>query len=261
MNADHNQRAEESKSNANKIAWEIDMLSSGHWDMVQRKYREFWDHAKEISHLFKTLKPLSQEDRDKLWEKFSNICEEVKRKQNSEHESRKFKSEQHRNSILSEIEHARPCSLFGLDPPDVDEMKALGQVLRGAGQMLSKYKSEMYGEHKQECFDRIQEMRKVHDAWWESLKQHRSKRQDDFQARVRANLERNYERHRKATSALESCRRHADELRDKIASAWNDDWKDKAYVWLSETEDKIRDIEQSIERIEEWIREDEEKLR
>jgi len=260
MDVNHNQRTVESKANAKKIAWEIDMLSSGHWDMFQRKYREFWEHAKQISKMFKTMK-LFREDREQLWDKLSNICDDVKRKQNSERENRKFKSEQHRNSIISEIERARPCSLFGLDPPNVDEMKALNQVLRGASKMLSKYKSEMYGEHKQECFERIQEMRKVHDAWWESLKQQRSKRHEDFQARVRANLERNYERHRKATGALESCRRHADELRDKIASAWNNDWKDKAYVWLSETEDKIRDIEQSVERIEKWIREDEEKLR
>lgn len=104
------------------------------------------------------------------------------------------------------------------------------------------------------------EIRKIHDAWWESLKKQRSEKHEDFQIKVRTNLERNYERHRKATYALESCRSHADKLRDKIASAWNEDWKDKAYVWLSELEDKIRDIEQSIDRIEEWIREDEEKL-
>jgi len=56
-------------------------------------------------------------------------------------------------------------------------------------------------------------------------------------------------------------RNHADDLRDKISSAWNDDFRDRAYGWLSETEDKIRDIEDSIQRIEDWIREDEEKLR
>lgn len=249
MDLNHNQRTEELKKNAKKIAWEVEMLSSGHWDMFQRKYREFWEHAKQISQMFKTMK-LFRGDRERLWDKFSNICDGIKRKQRSEHENRKFKSENHRNTIISEIERARPCSFFGLDPPDVEEMKALGQVLRGASQMLSKYKSEMYGEHKQECFERIQEIRKVHDAWWESLKQHKSKRHEDFQAMVRANLERNYERHRKATVALESCRKHADELRDKIACAWNDDLKDKAYEWLSETEDKIRDIEQSIEGIE-----------
>lgn len=155
MSTDPHQSTEE--SNVKKIAWEIDMLSSGHWSNFQRKYKEFWSHAREISQLFKTLKPLNREDREKLWGKFNSVCEEVKSKQNSEHETLKYKSEQYRKSILSEIEKARPCSLFGFMPPDVYEMKALGQVLRNASTMLSKYKSEMYGEHKQECFQGNQE--------------------------------------------------------------------------------------------------------
>lgn len=153
------------------------------------------------------------------------------------------------------------CSLFGLDPPDVQEMKVLGRMLRNASSMLSKYKEEMFGEHKQECFDRIQEIRRIHDAWWDELKRHRSRKQEEFQQRVIYNLEKNYERHRKATEALRRMRNHADDLRVKIRTAWNDDFRDRAYVWLSETEDKIRYIEDSIQRIEDWIREDEEKLR
>ena len=249
------------KKNAEAIDSEIGALKSGHWNNFNRVYKDFWAHAREISQMFKTLKPLLQKDRERLWGKFNSICEDAKRKQNSEHEAREFKSEQHRDSILHEAERARPNSLFGFMPPDVEEMKSLGQVLRNAGAMLSKHKTEMYGEHKQECFDRIQEIRHVHDAWWEELKGHKAQKHEDFQARVRANLERNHERHKKATQALESCRRSADRLRDQISSAWNDDWRYKAEGWLSDLEDKIRDIERSIERIEDWIREDEEKLR
>jgi len=252
---------EEAKANARAIEAEIQSLASGHWDWFRRQYKDFWAHAGQISQMFKTLKPLGREDRERLWEKFSSICEETKRNQQSEYESRKFKSEQHRNDIIREAESARPCSLFGFDPPDANEMKALGHVLRNASAMLSKYKEEMFGEHKQECFERIREIRRVHDSWWEELKRHRSRRQEEFQRRVRANLERNYERHRKASDALCRLRNHADNLRDKIRTAWNDDFRDRAYGWLSETEDKIRDIEESLRRIEGWIREDEEKLR
>jgi len=252
---------EGARANARAIESEIQSLSSGHWDWFKRQYKDFWAHARQISHMFKTLKPLRREDRERLWDKFSTVCEEAKRKQRSEHEDRKFKSEQHRNDIIREAESARPCSLFGFAPPDVQEMKALGRVLRNASSMLSNYKKEMFGEHKQECFERIQEIRHVHDAWWGELKRHRSRRREEFQQRVRANLEKNCERHRKATDALRRMRNHADDLRDKISSAWNDDFRDRAYGWLSETEDKIRDIEDSIQRIEDWIREDEEKLR
>ncbi len=251
----------DAKSNAREISSEIDSLSSGHWHLFERQHKEFWAHAKKISHMFKTLKPLSRDDRERLWLKFSSICDEVKSKQKSINEKRQLRSQQHRNDIMREAERARPCSLFGLDLPDVEEMKALGVVLRNTSKQLSENKQEMFGEHKQECFERIQEIRRVHDAWWESLKKHRSNKQEEFQHRVRQNLEKNYERHQKATDALRHIRSHADDLRDQISSAWNDDFRDRAYGWLSEAEDKIRDIEDSIQRIEDWIREDEDKLK
>ena len=52
----------------------------------------------------------------------------------------------------------------------------------------------------------------------------------------------------------------ANDLKDKISSAYNDGWKDKAYGWLSELEDKISNTEDHLRRLEEWIREDEDKL-
>lgn len=255
-----NSTKEISESNAKTLKNEIDALASGHWDMFKRQHKEFWEHAKAISIMFKEIKIIDKQDREKLWEKYSSICEEVKRKQISENEKRSRISKDHYDEIMSKIARARPCTLFGFSPPDIEEMKCLGAFLREAGALLSKYKSEMFGEHKQECFDDIQKMRVIHDAWWEQLKKEKGKKHDDFINRVKANIERNQDRHRKAVYALESCRRSADDLRDKISSAYNDDWRDKAYVWLSELEDKIRDIEKSVEEIENWIREDENKL-
>jgi hypothetical protein len=251
----------ESKANAKAIESELGSLASGHWaGLMQRDYGAFWGHVKHISHMFKTLKPLRREDRERLWQEFNGLCEETKSKQHDENKNRKFKSEQHRSDILEEAERARPCSLFGFMPPDVEEMKALGRVLKDAGLLLSKYKSEMLGEHKQECFAAIQDVRRAQDAWWEMLKGHRAQRHQDFQSRVRANISANYERLRTATDALERWRRNADNLRDIISSTSNDSHREKASGWLSEAEDKIRDIEESIERIESWIHEDEQKL-
>jgi len=249
------------QANARVIESEIQSISLGHWDWFERKYKDFWIHARQISEMFKTLKPLKKADRERLWEKFNSVCEEVKRKQQSEHDNRKFRSRQHRDEIIHEAEGARPCSLFGFDPPDVKEMKALGIVLKNAGLILNKHKEEMIGEDKQDCFVRIQEIRHIHDVWWEDYKHHRSKRQEEFQERVRNNLNKNYERHRKATDALHRVRNQADDLRERISSAWNDSFIDRASEWLSEAEDKISDIETSIQQIEDWIEEDEAKLR
>lgn len=127
--------------------------------------------------------------------------------------------------------------------------------------MLSEYKHEMLGEHKQECFNRIQEVQKEHDAWWGELRREQTRRREERQARIRANLESNYERHRRASEALERLRRHADNLRDRIASAWNRNWAAGAERRLCELEGKIADIEDSLQKIEEWIREDENRLK
>ena len=246
----------ESKANASTIESEIGSLSSGHWaGFMRRDYGAFWGHAKEISHMFKTLKPLRREDRERLWDKFSGLCEETRNKKNDENENRRIKSKIHRDSILDEAERAT-LTFLGT----IDELKAAGNRLREAGLLLSKYKHEMLGEHKQECFDRIQEIRKGHDAWWEHFKGERAKRHQDFQSRVRTNISANYDRLRTATDALERWRRNADNLRDIISSTSNDSHQEKASGWLSEAEDKIRDIEESIERIESWIYEDEQKL-
>jgi len=251
----------DAQSNASKIKTEIDMMESGHWDMLKRDYKSLWAHAKQISQLFKNLKPIKKEDRDDLWSKFTDVCETAKYKQQSDYLSRVNKSKIHKEDIISEIVAAEVVYLPGVFVPDAKELIMQGQRLKDAGRMLSRYKDEMLGEHKQECFERIQKVRSSHDAWWEGIKRQRENKQEEFQSRVRNNLEKNNDRLRKATDALRSCERSADELREKISSSWNADWASQASGWLSDLEDKIRDIERSIERIEEWIREDEEKLR
>lgn len=252
---------EQAVQNASTLEREIDGVSDGHWDTFKRDYRSFWVHAKEIAQLFKKLEPLKKEDREDSWSRFSLTCGETKQRQKSEHQERMCKSERLRDDVLSEISSSEVNTFFGFDPPDVEEMKRLSQILKHAGRMLSDNKKEMLGEHKQECFSRIQEVRRSQDAWWADLKRHRDRKLESFQSKARTNLEKNYERHRKAIEALRSCERSAEELRDKIASAWNDDWASDARGWLSDLEDKIRDIESSIHRIEDWIQEDEAKLR
>jgi len=251
----------ESEDNASTIRTELGLLSSGHWDgPLRRDYRAFWAHVREISDMFKTLKPLRREDREMLWQRFGSLCEDAKSKQGSEIENRKFKSDQHRRYVLDEVEHSRPVSLFGFLSPDVEEMKGLGRLLRVAGQSLSRYKHEMFGEHKQECFEAIQEMQRVHDAWWEELRIYRDDRHQNFHARIRANLEKLHGMHSKATEALGRARAHADDLRDQIDSARTDKFRDLASGWLSEEESRNSDIEAHTARIEGWIDEEEDKL-
>jgi len=249
------------KRNSKILEDEIDTLAAGYWDMFKFQYKPFWEQSNLIFGLFKSLKPLLKEDRERLWERYLDIRNTTKQKQQDEKSNRDFKSRDHRKEIIAEAERAKPCSLFGFAPPDVDEMKRLGNVLRGARRMLSEFKQEMYGEHKQECFERIEDIQKEHDYWWEELKVHRSKKQEEFVCRVQQNLEKNREKHERATDSLRRQRAHADDLRYKIDTAWNEGFISQASEWLSEAESKIEDIEGYVRKLEEWIEEDEAKLR
>lgn len=264
MNITTEQYNEEAKKNFEIINNELSDLSNHYiWLNLNhcKEYKDFWIHAKQISEMFKSLKPIKKEDRENLWDKFNSMCDEMKRKQTSEYDSHKIKSDDHKHTIISEIRSAQVNSIFGFDPPDIQEMKRLSGVLRNAGALLSRYKNEMTREHKQECFERIQETQKEHNAWWESLTNHRSRNRENYQEKLRSNIDKNRERLRKSTDALERCKNHVEELREKIRDAWNDEYIDMAEGWLSEEENRISDIEESIQRIEGWISEDEEKLR
>jgi len=52
----------------------------------------------------------------------------------------------------------------------------------------------------------------------------------------------------------------ADELREKIASAWNYKWAAQATVWLAEHEQRIHEIENWIGTLQGWIEENQRDL-
>lgn len=264
MDDGHAKRRQEAEANASKLRWEIDGLAAGHKDVFTRRYKEFWQHARKISALFKELKPLHPTDRERLWSRFSQLCEEAKGEQKEAVDNKRHKSAQRKADILFHIRAAEMPSgnfVMSIGPPNIAEMKSRGRALKKATNLLSEYKHEMMGTDKQECFERIKTTRESHDFWWQELRKRRDRKHEEFRARVRANLERNRERQRRTADALQRHEERARDLRAKIASAWNPDWAAKASGWLSELEAKIRDIEQHLSRIESWILEDEEKLR
>lgn len=249
------------KENANYLDSEIRSLENGHWSWGERMYKDFWSHVKEINRIFKNTKPILKEDRERLWSRFTDICNEVKIRQNSEFLERTVKSDSYYGDIMALVNSSHVNTFFGFDTPDIEEMKRLGSLLKRAGEKLSENKNKMLAKHKQECFNEIKAVREEHDAWWQDLKKNKQHKKDDFNTRVRENLDKNYEKHRKATQTLERLRDHKYKLHNDIDSAWSDSFKDRAYDWLSETENKISDVENFIKKLDDWISEDEAKLR
>jgi hypothetical protein len=81
-----------------------------------------------------------------------------------------------------------------------------------------------------------------------------------FELRVRKNLETNYERYRKAASALENFQIGAAQLRAIIDSCGSAEETARATARLEETQARIRDIAEGMQKLEKWIEEDERTL-
>jgi hypothetical protein len=223
------------------------------------KYQDFWNLAKRITALFKELKPLAQDDRDLLWNQFNTLCREVKEKQKSEYGALESQSQGHFDEIRKMVERARLP--IDAPAPDIHELVECGQALKNAGDLLGKFKHEMIAKHKKTCFDQIQKIRKTHDAAWGSLKGRKSRQEPETNSRVRKNLEANYERYRKAASALENFQIGRGHIRAFLDSCENPEKAAKATAQLTETEARIKDIEEGIRKLEKWIAEDEKTLK
>jgi hypothetical protein len=249
--------------NAEHLAGEIEKLASLTSPIrsnlpIITKYQDFWNKAKEITGLFKDLKPLAHDDRDLLWKQFNTLCRDVKENQKSEYGKLESVSRGHFNEIMKQVELAS----FPVDAPprDIHALVERGQALKAAGDLLGKYKHEMLAKHKKTCFDRIQKIRTVHDALWDTLNAGKPRPKAENVSRVRKNLEVNYERYRKAATALENFQISADHIRRFLATCDDPEKSARATAQLAETERRINDIKEGIKNFKKWIEDDERTL-
>jgi hypothetical protein len=119
----------------------------------------------------------------------------------------------------------------------------------------------MIAKHKKATFNKIQEIRKTHDAAWESVNTGTLRKQPESESRVRKNLDANYERYRKAAGALENFQIGRGHILTFLASCENPEKAAKAKIQLAETDARIKDIEDGIRKLEKWIAEDDRLLK
>jgi hypothetical protein len=255
---------EHAHKNAEHLAGEIEKLSSLTSPIRQNlpiitKYQDFWNKAKEITGLFKELKPLAHDDRDLLWNQFNTLCGEVKENQKSEYGKLESVSRGHFDEIMKYVELARFSD--GAPPGNIHALVERGQALKTAGDLLGKYKHEMLAKHKKTCFDRIQKIRTVHDALWDTLNAGKPHPKTENVSRVQKNLEVNYERYRKAATALENFQLTAAHIRRFLAACDDPEKRARATVQLADVERRINDIKEGIQKFEKWIEDDERTLK
>jgi len=222
------------------------------------KYQDFWNQAKHITGLFKELKPLTGRDRDLLWKRFNVLCGEVKEKQKTEYGLLESLSQGHFDEIMQLVKQAELPS--GAPGREIHDLVERGQALKNASDLLGKFKNEMIAKHKKTAFDRIQEIRKTHDAAWGPVKAQKPRKQSETEYRVRKNLEGNYERRRKAENALENFQIGRGHIQTFLSSCKDPVKIATAHARLAETEARIKDIEEGIRQLEKWIAEDEQRL-
>jgi hypothetical protein len=250
--------------NAEHLAGEIKKLSSLTGPIrsnlpIITKYQDFWNTAKQVTGLFRELKPLAHDDRDLLWKQFNTLCQEVKEKQKSEYGILESISRGHYDEIMKQVELAQiPADA---PPRDIYGLVERGQAVKTAGELLAKYKHEMLAKHKKTCFDRIQKIRTIHDALWNSLNAEKPHLKAENVSRVQKNLELNTERYRKAAVALENFQISAAHIRRFLATSDDPEKIARATAQLAETERRINDIQEGIQNFEKWIEEDERTLK
>lgn len=132
---------ERASENLAQIAAAIQALDTGHMQNGVRNYKEFFEHAKEVGNLFKTLKPLPHEAREKLWQEFSALCDDARAQQNAEREEQKLVSLELRGKLeakLIELQQAGPNAKFADDFNKLaDQMKSVRETFSGTKEKQS----------------------------------------------------------------------------------------------------------------------------
>lgn len=256
------------------------------------QWKEIFDLCGEIHQDFKSIRYPTKEGRSIAWQKFFDLRNKAFQEKNRQI---KGLSSTRKNEIYDMLRYTEYDWLgdlligkilsFGLLETKVEDMKWAGSKLKEAGAYFKSVKLEMTREDKAEVFLRFSDIRSSHNLFWSRYKEisqvnyertkierekARHEKQRDWEEkqeksrRIRGSIENNISKNKekldKATNALEKIKDSRRNLRDKISESYSDNWKRKAEGWLDEMDDKINDIEASIERIRGWIAEDQNKL-
>jgi hypothetical protein len=273
------------EDNASRLMEEIKKLKNDHWNSKSRNYREFWVHVKQISELFKTLKPLSQQDRASLWEEFGTTCEEAKKEKSKiqrQWEMQVDVSRQKRDLIEFKTNEARLQAEGAESHEELRGAKVLLQEARewmkdGWGgfnavtQIINQSDGRLMREDRDACFEKIRgvedAIRNRREELWERdyqiLKEdvvtvfNEAEYSDPKEAKlcvvkVRNDLKNTYLR-----------RDRADELHELLNDAWNrakQRLKEKYEAWVNKMTEHVNRWSEIIERKEQRKRNLEEQI-
>jgi len=264
-----------------QVDTKVSILSSFRSEFSE--WNEVFELMNEIKEELKIVRYPTLNEKNEAWQKLYRLREKAYTEREKDF---KYISKGHLDELHSKLAGLRYSALedfivsnltFGEMKVTKEEMRQRGQELNEAAKYFSSVKQEMSREDKAEIHERILDIRESHDRFWEEIKQHsneleqikyekqkaweeRQERKRQAKERVENNLEKNKGKLENAKDALERFEKQKANLEEKIESAYSDNYREKHEEWLDEVNEKISRVEEQIERLEGWIREDEQKL-
>jgi hypothetical protein len=265
MSYDKETWKEQCREHARNLTHEINHLQSGYTDPlgVWRRCSDFWEQARRISAMFKTLKPLFQEDRERLWSAFSTACEDTRKVQAREPEARLNDSREKRDLVMSKIREAcfqakGACDSAEFAQADALLSEALAWMKNGwdgfntVTQLINSMLSTgiMTREDREECW-----------AEWKEAQELLRLRRDEYYAEIRARrlcrwrawVEQNEE-------FIDTLRSEIDHCEELERNARTEDFADRVRARIEAKSQKISDLERKNGELESKIDEVESRL-
>lgn len=141
--------------NVKKIEEEIAKLKGNLSDTSGRKnYREFWEQSHYVINLFKLLKPILPEDKDRVWKEFAELREQTKQQEIADREVRRNDSAEKRKFIEQQIADIETQLVSAQDYSDLEKVKELLQsslnILKGTASSQTSAAAEEEIENQPE---------------------------------------------------------------------------------------------------------------
>ncbi|OQY30391.1 MAG: hypothetical protein B6244_00615 [Candidatus Cloacimonetes bacterium 4572_55] len=116
---------QEAKDNAEAVDFELTNLIYDHLKKSRLDYRGFWNHARQISDMFKTINPLLREDRQQLWDRFNEIRDQVRERGEKERRLCQEHSSKIREKVEKNLEQAQEIILSAEGKEPLRKAKSL----------------------------------------------------------------------------------------------------------------------------------------
>lgn len=179
---------------------------------------------------------------------------------------------------LSDITKGTLNYLLGESDEELENLKYRSAAMKKAWSYFTDHKDEMLGRDKHEAYQMLRQTNDQLQDDWSRWKQHR---QEIFDKRDQARKERQREWEEKQAkwydnqvacierlegvenkleATLYRRKNHLEELQDKHASAWSEDFRDRVSGWMEEELENISDICEKLEDVRTKLSEAKERL-